>query len=184
MSLCWQIFYTFAKIGMFTIGGGYAMLPLIQKEVVDQKKWISQKDFIDMIAISQTVPGVFAVNIAIFAGYRMKGNMGSIVAALGTILPSFVVMLLIAMFFRNFQDNIYISKMFNAIRPAVVALIAVPVFSTAKSIGINMKTIVIPVASAFLIWYWGVSPIYIVLGAAIGGIIYGKLKRCFTGNCS
>ncbi|MCC8146705.1 MAG: chromate transporter [Bacteroidales bacterium] len=177
MNLFWQIFFTFAKIGMFTIGGGYAMLPLIQQEVVDQKNWISQKDFIDMIAISQSVPGVFAVNIAIFAGYRMKGNIGSVVAALGTILPSFFIMLLIAMFFRNFQDNIYIAKMFNAIRPAVVALIAVPVFSTAKTVGINVKTIIIPVASAFLIWYWGVSPVYIVLIAAIGGIIYGKLAK-------
>lgn len=176
MKLYWQIFYTFSKIGMFTIGGGYAMLPLIQKEVVDRKNWISQKDFIDMIAISQAVPGVFAVNIAIFAGYRMKGNTGSIVAALGTILPSFIIMLLIAIFFRNFKDNIYVNKMFNAIRPAVVALIAVPVFSTAKSIGINIKTIIIPIACAILIWHWGVSPMYIVLAAAIGGIIYGKLE--------
>lgn len=177
MGLYWQIFYTFAKIGMFTIGGGYAMLPLIQKEVVNQKNWISQKDFVDMIAISQSVPGVFAVNIAIFAGYRMKGNAGSIVAALATILPSFIIMLLIALFFRNFQDNIYIEKMFNAIRPAVVALIAVPVFSTAKTVGINIKTIIIPIASAFLIWYWGVSPVYIVVAAGIGGIIYSKIKR-------
>ncbi|MDR0427321.1 MAG: chromate transporter [Dysgonamonadaceae bacterium] len=177
MKMYWQIFYTFAKIGMFTIGGGYAMLPLIQKEIVDKKQWISSKDFVDMIAISQSVPGIFAVNTAIFAGYRMKGNSGSIIASLGTILPSFMVILLIAMFFRNFQDNIYIGKMFKAIRPAVVALIAVPVFSTAKSVGINLKTLVIPVAAALLIWYWGLSPVYIVLIAALGGIVYGKWRK-------
>ena len=177
MNIYWEIFYTFAKIGTFTIGGGYAMLPLIQKDIVDKRQWISQKDFIDMMAISQSVPGVFAVNIAIFAGYRMKGNVGSIIAALGTILPSFIIMLLIAMFFRNFQDNIYVTKMFSAIRPAVVALIAVPVFSTAKSIGINIKTVIIPVASAFLIWYWGVSPVYIILAAAVGGTLYGIIKK-------
>ncbi|MDH8701449.1 chromate transporter [Dysgonomonadaceae bacterium PH5-43] len=177
MNLYWQIFYSFAKIGLFTIGGGYAMLPLIQKEVIDNKKWISYNDFIDMLAISQSTPGVFAVNIAIFIGYRLKGNTGSIVAALGTILPSFIIMLAIAMFFRNFQDNVYVGKMFKAIRPAVVALIAVPVFTTAKAIGINIKTVIIPILSAFLIWYWGVSPIYIVLAAAIGGLIFGKLTK-------
>jgi chromate transporter len=177
MGLYGQIFCTFAKIGAFTIGGGYAMLPLIQKEVVEKKQWISPDDFVDMIALSQSVPGILAVNIAIFTGYRMKGNAGSIVATLGSILPSFIIILLIAMFFRNFQDNVYIAKIFKAIRPAVVALIAVPVFTTAKSVGINLKTVIIPVAAAFLIWYLGVSPVYIVLAAAIGGIIYGRIKN-------
>ncbi|GHT88834.1 chromate transporter [Bacteroidia bacterium] len=176
MGLYGQIFCTFAKIGAFTIGGGYAMLPLIQKEVVEKKQWISPDDFVDMIALSQSVPGILAVNIAIFTGHRMKGNAGSIVATLGSILPSCVIILLIAMFFRNFQDNPYIVKIFNAIRPAVVALIAVPVFTTAKSVGINLKTVIIPVAAAFLIWYLGVSPIYIVLAAAIGGVIYGRIR--------
>jgi chromate transporter len=177
MNLYGQIFFTFAKIGTFTIGGGYAMLPLIQKEVVEQKKWISHSNFVDMIALSQSVPGIMAVNIAIMTGYRIKKNKGSIVAALGAILPSFLMILAIALFFRSFQDNVYIAKMFKAIRPAVVALIAVPVFTTAKTIGINIKTVIIPIASAFLIWYWGVSPIYIVLAAALGGLIYGKAKH-------
>jgi chromate transporter len=175
MNLYAQIFYTFAKIGAFTIGGGYAMIPLIQKEVVERKQWIAPADFIDLIALSQSVPGILAVNIAIFTGYRMKGNAGSIIATLGAVLPSFVIILLIALFFNQFKENPYIAKMFSAIRPAVVALIAVPVFSTAKAVGINLKTVIIPVAAAFLIWYWGISPIYIVLAAALGGIIYGKL---------
>jgi chromate transporter len=177
MNLYGQIFCTFVKIGAFTIGGGYAMLPLIQKEVVEKKQWISAGDFVDMIAISQSVPGILAVNIAIFSGHRMKGTLGSIVATLGAILPSFFIILLIALFFRHFQDNKYIAKMFSAIRPAVVALIVVPVFSTAKTVGIHLKTILIPAAAAFLIWYWGVSPIYIVLAAAIGGLIFGKVRK-------
>jgi len=176
MNLYWQIFWTFTKIGAFTIGGGYAMLPLIEKEVVDKKKWIDATEFIDQIAIAQSLPGVFAVNISILTGYRLKGNKGSIVAALGTILPSFVIILLIALFFRQFNENVYVMKIFRAIRPAVVALIVVPVFSTAKEVGINIRTIIIPVAAAFLIWFLGVSPVYIVLAAAIGGLIYGKLK--------
>jgi chromate transporter len=174
MNLYWQIFCAFTKIGAFTIGGGYAMLPLIKRDVVEQKKWIDATEFVDMVALSQSLPGVFAVNISILTGYKLKGNKGSIVASLGTILPSFFIILLIAAFFRHFNDNVYVMKMFNAIRPAVVALIAVPVFSTAKEIGINIKTAIIPIAAALLIWVWGVSPIYIVLAAAAGGLIYGQ----------
>lgn len=177
MNLYGQLFFTFAKIGAFTIGGGYAMLPLIQKDVVEKKKWVSQTDFLDMVAISQSMPGIFAVNISILCGHKLKGNAGSMIATLGSILPAFVIMLLIAMFFRNFSENVYVAKMFNAIRPAVVALIAVPVFTIAKNIGINIKTVIIPLASAFLIWYWGVSPVYIVLIAIAGGLIYGKLRK-------
>jgi len=176
MNLYWQIFFVFAKIGTFTLGGGYAMMPLIQREVVDRRQWISKDDFVDMVAVSQTVPGIFAVNIAILAGYRLKKNMGSIVATLGSILPSFLIILFIAMFFRQFQDNIWIQKMFNAIRPAVVALIAVPVFTTAKTVGINLKNIIIPISAALLIWFWGISPIYIVLFAGLGGVVYGELR--------
>ncbi|MDR1437260.1 MAG: chromate transporter [Candidatus Symbiothrix sp.] len=177
MGLYGQILFTFAKIGTFTIGGGYAMLPLIEREIVKQKKWISQDEFIDLMAMSQSVPGIMAVNIALFTGYRMKKVPGGIVAALGAILPSFLILLTIAVFFRSFQDNVYIAKMFKAIRPAVVALIAVPVFTTARTIGINSKTVIIPVVAAFLIWFWGISPVYIILAAALGGLIYGKLKN-------
>ena len=177
MGVYGHIFWTFSKIGAFTIGGGYAMLPLIQREVVERKKWIPEDVFVDMIAVSQSVPGILAVNIAIFTGHRIKGTPGSIVATLGAVLPSFFIILLIAMFFRNFQDNPYIIKMFNAIRPAVAALIAVPVFTTARTVGINLKTVVIPVAAAFLIGYWGVSPVYIVLAAALGGIGFGFYDR-------
>ncbi len=173
MNLYGQIFFTFAKIGTFTIGGGYAMIPLIQREVVEKKQWISESDFIDMIAVSQTVPGVLAVNVAIFTGYKIKGNKGSIIATLGSVLPSFLIILAIALFFRRFEENMWIQKMFKAIRPAVVALIAVPVFTTARQVKISIQTVIIPVLAAFLIWFWGVSPVYIVIAAALGGLTYG-----------
>jgi chromate transporter len=176
MNSYWQIFCTFTKIGAFTIGGGYAMLPLIERDVVERKKWVESTEFVDMVAISQSLPGVFAINISILTGYKLKGNKGSMVATLGAILPSFFIILLLAAFFRHFNENVYVMKMFKAIRPAVVALIAVPVFTTAKEIGINLRTAIIPVAAALLIWIWGVSPIYIVLAAAVGGLIYGKVK--------
>jgi len=176
MNIYGQLFFTFTKIGAFTIGGGYAMLPLIQKEVVENKKWVEAKEFLDMVALSQSLPGIFAVNISILAGYKLKKNPGSVVAALGTILPSFLIILLIAVFFRQFNKNIHAVNAFKAIRPAVVALIAAPVFNTAKEVGINLKTAIIPVSVAFLIWFCGVSPVYVVLAAAIGGICFMKIK--------
>ena len=98
------LFMTFAKIGMFTIGGGYAMIPLIEREIV-KKRWMSKEDFMEMFALTQSLPGVFAVNISIFVGYKLHKVKGSLVCALATILPSFVIMMLIAMFFAHFQDN-------------------------------------------------------------------------------
>jgi len=176
MNLYGQLFFTFTKIGAFTIGGGYAMLPLIEKEVVERKKWVEAKEFLDMVALSQSLPGIFAVNLSILTGYKLKKNLGGIVATLGTVLPSFLIILLIAAFFRHFGENVYVAKAFRAIRPAVVALIAAPVFKAAKETGINLKTVIIPALAAFLIWFCGVSPIYVVVAAAVGGICFMKLK--------
>ena len=171
-----KLFCTFAKIGMFTIGGGYAMVPLIENELVDKRKWISREDFLDLMALAQTVPGIFAVNIAIFIGYKLKKFWGAFWMALGTILPSFVIMLAIALFFHNFKDNVYVERIFKGIRPAVVALIAAPTFSMAKSAKVNRYTIWIPVVSALLIWLLGFSPIWIIIVAGVGGYVFGKLR--------
>ena len=111
----WTLFLTFLKIGVGTIGGGYAMLPLIQREVVD-KGWLSKEDFIDLFSVAQSLPGIFAVNISIFVGYKLKKSMGSVVCALGTILPSFVIILLIATFFTQVQDNEWVEKIFKGLR--------------------------------------------------------------------
>lgn len=168
----WSLFLIFLKIGAFTIGGGYAMLPLIQREVVD-RGWISKDDFIDLFAVAQSLPGIFAVNIAIFVGYKLKKVTGSVVCALGTILPSFVIILAIALFFTQIQDNEWVEKIFKGLRPAVVALIAVPCITTARSVNLNYKSILIPIVSAFLIWWVGVSPVYIIIAAAVAGLVYG-----------
>ena len=118
-----EAFSIFFKIGAFTIGGGYAMVPLIEDEIVTKRRWIAKEDFIDLLAIAQSAPGILAVNISIFIGYRLRGIRGSIVTALGTILPSFLIILAIALFFHNFKDNVYVERIFKGIRPAVVALI-------------------------------------------------------------
>lgn len=172
-----QLFTIFLKIGAFTIGGGYAMIPLIEAEVVDKKRWISKDDFLDLMAIAQSAPGVFAVNMAIFIGYRLKGLKGCISASLGAILPSFSIILVIASFFHQIKDLQLVEQLFMGIRPAVVALIAVPTFSMAKAAKINRYTIWIAILSALLIWQVGLSPIWVIIIAGIGGYLYGRRHR-------
>ena len=171
-----EAFITFFKIGIFTLGGGYAMIPLIEEEVVNRKQWVSKDEMLDLIAIAQSCPGVFAINIATFIGYKLNKTRGAIATTIGTALPSFLIILAIAMFFSQFKDNPYVAAMFKGIRPAVVALIAVPTFNLGKRAQLNMWTIWIPVVSALLIWLLGVSPIWIIIAAGIGGYIYGKLR--------
>ena len=157
MNFYLNAFGTFFKIGLFTIGGGYAMVPLIEEEVVNKKKWLSQEDFIDLLAVSQSVPGVFAVNFSIFIGYKLRRFPGALALALGAILPSFLIILSIALFFHQFKEYEAVENIFKGIRPAVVALIAAPTFSMAKSAKISKFNIWIPIVSALLIWLMGIQ---------------------------
>ncbi|MBQ4386678.1 MAG: chromate transporter [Prevotella sp.] len=174
-NIYWESFRTFFKIGIFTLGGGYAMIPLIEEEVVNRHQWVKKDEMLDLIAIAQSCPGVFAINLSIFIGYKLNKVRGALATALGTALPSFLIILLIAMFFHQFEDNRYIAAMFRGIRPAVVALIAVPTFNLAKQAQLNKFTIWIPIVSALLIWLLGVSPIWIIIIAGIGGYIVGRV---------
>ncbi|GHU95324.1 chromate transporter [Bacteroidia bacterium] len=166
-----QLFGSFFKIGAFTLGGGYAMIPLVEREMVHRRKWLSAADFVDLLTVAQSAPGVLAVNMAIFAGYRVRGMRGGLVAALATVLPSFVIMLLIAMLFVRYGQQAWVTKVMLGVRPAVVALIAWAVVSTAKTAGVTLRTIAIPIAVALLVWGLGVSPVYIVVAFALGGIV-------------
>lgn len=177
MSIYLKLFLTFCKIGAFTIGGGYAMIPLIESEVVTRRKWIDPEDFLDLLAVSQSVPGVFAVNFAVFIGYKLKGVRGSVATALGTILPSFCIILAIAIVFTNFKDNPIVERIFKGIRPATVALIATPVFNLAKSARLTIYTVWIPIVSALLIWLLGFSPIWVIVIAGAGGYLWGRYGR-------
>ena len=172
----WELFLSFLKIGAFTFGGGYAMIPIIRNEVVIKKRWLENDEFMDLLAIAQSLPGPISLNTAVFVGNKRKGIKGSIFTSLGIILPSFVIILLIAIVFTQFKDNPIIERIFKGIRPAVVALIFTPLLSLGKSAKITWKTIWIPILAAFLIWKLGVSPIYIVVGAIIAGILL-KLKK-------
>ena len=172
-----ELFKTFFQIGFFTIGGGYAMIPLIERKVVEEKAWVSEKELLDLIAVAQSCPGIFAVNISIFIGLKKLGNKGALISAIGTCLPSFLCILAIALVFQQFRENVYVEHFFRGIRPAVVALIALPVFRMAKSAKITRYNIWIPIVAAFLIWILGVSPIFIVLAAGVSGYVYGKYLK-------
>ncbi len=170
-----ELFWSFFKIGTFTVGGGYAMLPLMQREVVDRHAWMTEGEFLDSVAISQAMPGVFAVNMAAVTGYRLRSKRGAVCAIAGNIMMPIVFILLLAMFFRAFRDNIYVERIFMGLRPAVVALIAAPVFTMARSAKVSWSNVWIPIVSALLIWLLGVTPVLIVLVAALAGYIYSHL---------
>ena len=171
------LFYTFFRIGLFTLGGGYAMIPLIEAEVVDKRRWIDKTLFMDLIAVAQSCPGVFAINLSIFIGYRLRGVKGAALATLGTALPSLLIILAVAMFFQNFQNVPWVAATFAGIRPAVVALIAIPTWNMARRAGTNPMNCWIPIGSAMLIWLLGVNPIYIILAAGVGGYLYGQFLK-------
>ncbi|MBP5541152.1 MAG: chromate transporter [Bacteroidales bacterium] len=171
------LFSSFLKIGMFTIGGGYAMIPLMEEELVGRRKWLTREEFLDQLALSQSMPGVLAVNMAAGLGYRLRGWRGALSAIAGNIAVPIVMILLLAMFFRQFRENVWVERFFMGVRPAVVALIAAPVFKLAATAGIGWRTCWIPILAAVLIWLLGVSPILVILAAALGGFVYGRVRR-------
>ena len=162
-----QLFYTYLKIGTFTLGGGYAMLPLIQREVVERKKWIDEEEFLNMIALAQAAPGLIAVNSAIYIGWRIGGWRGVCGAVLGAVLPSFLIILAIAMVFSEWKELPAVEAAFKGIRPAVVALIAAPLFKMAKAAKISWLTSLIPIAAALLIWLGHVNPVWVILATIV-----------------
>lgn len=184
-----QLFLSFFKIGAFTFGGGWAMISIIEREIVDKFHWIERNDFLDLLAVAQSLPGILAVNIATAVGDKLRGGRGSAVAAAGTILPSFIIILMIAIFLTPdmIKHNRVISSIFMGIRPAVVALIIAPVITSAKAAKLKWNTMWIPVVVALMIWFdLGLvsNPIlYILLGGA-GGYLYWyfSLRRIHTTN--
>ncbi|MGL4402140.1 MAG: chromate transporter [Fusobacteriaceae bacterium] len=173
-----EIFLMFFKIGMFTIGSGYAMLPVMEKEIVEKKKYLKREDFIDILAVAQSCPGPFAVNTAIYTGVKIAGKKGGFFAALGAVLPSFIIILIVAMFFQNAQENSYVKAIFKGVKPATVALILMPVYNMGKGIKIGKKNFWIPLGVAVGISFLKISAIFFILMGMAGGIWYhSKIKN-------
>lgn len=177
MKIAWQLFSTFFKIGAFTLGGGYAMLSMVEKAVVDKKQWIAADGFWDLIAIVQSLPGVFAVNTALYVGHKIAGRKGAAAAMLGAIIPSIIIILLLATIFKEYRELPVVERIFKGIRPCVVALILAPSLRMIKSAKLTWKTVIIPIATVALIWWCKVSPAIVILAAIGGSTIYAILME-------
>ncbi len=164
----WTIFSTFFRIGVFTFGGGYAMIPLVQREVIERKRWIERDNFLQLLTLAQSAPGPIALNAAVFVGYKVRGYAGAVAAVLGVVIPSFVIMLAVALFFAEMRDNRFVNAAFLGMRPAVVALIIAPIAALSKGMGAwNLSA---AAAVALGVWYFGLSPVLLIISGAIIGI--------------
>ena len=172
----WQIFLVFAKIGAFTIGGGIPMIAAIKTELVE-RNWLNDEDFIDIITLAQTAPGLFAVNISILTGHRLRGTKGSVVATIASCLPPFLIILMVAMFFTNFKDNEHVIKAFKGIRPVVVALIGVPMIDMIKATKMRWWSWVIVISSMTLVCFLKVSPVYILICVIVMALFISWYKE-------
>ena len=176
MKKLFSMFISFFKIGAFTFGGGYAMVPLIQTEVVDNKKWIDKEEFLDILVIAQSFPGALAVNTSIFIGYKIGGVLGAIMALLGTVLPSFIIITLIAKFFMQFRNNYYVDLAFKGISAAVPMLVLVGAISLSKGLPKNIRTIVTIIVGLLALIVFNIHPVLVIIISGVYGAIFLREK--------
>lgn len=166
-----KLFLTFLKIGAFTFGGGYAMIPLIQKETVETNKWISDDDILEIIAIAESTPGPIAINSATFVGYKVCGFWGSFFATLGVVLPSFLIILTISYVLREFQDIKTVKYAFNGIRAGVLALLIKAIISMYKKIQKNLVSYIVMAFSFIIVAFFDINVLFVIIGCALIGLI-------------
>lgn len=169
-----RLFFSFLKIGAFTFGGGYAMIPLIEREVIERKGWVAREEFLDLLTLAQSAPGPISLNTAVFVGYKVRGYLGAIASILGVVLPSFTIILLIALFFQEVRHNPWVDAAFRGMRPAVVALIVYPVVKLAR--GMHLSMIGVIAITALAIWHLGWSPIALLVTGGVGGICWELIQ--------
>jgi len=174
----WQLFSVFFRIGAFTFGGGLAMLPLIEREVVDVQGWVDKDEILDIVALSQSVPGAIAVNSAVFIGLRLRGLVGAIVALLGTITPSILIILIIAHFFAQFQANPFLLRAFSGVKAAVIGLVAAAALRAGRNAIVNRYGLVAALCALILSVSGVLSIVWIIILGGVSGIIYfGRSQR-------
>lgn len=152
------------------------MLPLIQRDIVEKHQWVAEEEFIDLFAVAQSLPGVFAVNLSMFLGHKLRGVKGAVISALGATLPSFLIILALALFFEQAKSHPLVEAIMKGIRPAVVAMIAIPIISIWRALKLKKILFVVPIVVAIAVWYFSFSPIWIILIAASLGILHFYLK--------
>lgn len=171
----WRLFCSFLRIGAFTFGGGYAMLPLIRREVIDRRGWVSADRFLELLTLAQAAPGPVSLNVAVFVGYRLRGLAGAAVSVAGVVIPSFVVILLVAIFFADVRDNRAVEAVFRGLRPAVVALIIAPLAGLVRGVGLYRIGLAVLVAVA--LWRFGWSPVWLLIAGAAAGILWALWRK-------
>lgn len=175
MKVLWQLFSAFFRIGAFTFGGGYAMLSLIQREVVDDKKWATDEELLDYFAVAQCTPGVIAVNTATFVGYKQKGILGAVVATFGVVLPSLIIIMSIATLLYNFMEYTIVKHIFGGIRVVVAVLIVNAVTTMSKKAIKDILCAVLAIASFVVsLFFHDLSPLLVVLSAVLIGLVTMK----------
>ena len=174
MNKYWELFCSFFKIGIFTFGGGYAMIPIIQAEVITRKGWIKEQEFLDLLTLAQSAPGPISLNTAVFVGYKMYGYRGALSALTGVVLPSFSILLLVAMFFSQIRNNPIVDAAFRGMQPIVVAIMLAPILGFTK--GMHWTLIALAAAITMVIWYFGVSPIYLLIAGAVAGLAWAATR--------
>ena len=174
MNRYWELFCSFFKIGIFTFGGGYAMIPIIQAEVITRKGWIKEQEFLDLLTLAQSAPGPISLNTAVFVGYKMYGYRGALSSLAGVVLPSFTILLLVAMFFSQIRHNPIIDAAFRGMQPIVVAIMLAPILGFTK--GMHWSLIALAAAITMVIWYFGFSPIYLLIAGAVAGLAWAATR--------
>ena len=168
------LFFTFFKIGAFTFGGGYAMIPLIQKEIVEDMCWMDNQECVDIIGVTQIAPGAVAINTAIYMGYKLLGVRGALVAALGIVLPSFLIITLVAMMFTRLQDQPLVQAFFQGVRPGIVAMIAYAAFRMSHHVLRGKFSQVLALIAIIMILFLRVHPIGAIVAGGVAGAVYGS----------
>lgn len=169
-----ELFLSIFKIGTFTFGGGYAMIPLIEEEVVVNKGWISKEEFWDILVVSQSLPGALAVNTSVFLGYKIGGFIGAMVALLAVILPSFLIILIIAVFFMKFRDNYYVNAAFKGITAAVPMLVLIGAISLSKGLEKNIRTLITIIIGIIALAFFNIHPVLVIIISGLYGVIFLK----------
>ncbi|MGO4538033.1 chromate transporter [Paenibacillus sp. 2TAB19] len=176
-SRLYELFWVFLKIGPATFGGGYAMIPMIEKELVDKRKWITRQEMNDLMSLASAAPGGVGVNASAFLGYRMGKVPGAIAATLGITLPSFIIVFLLSAFYAAFQSEPKVEAAFKGIHGAIIGLIAVAAFKMGKTALFDLGTILISVCSLALLLLTGISPTAMILVGLVAGIVLIRMKK-------
>ncbi|MFI3259006.1 MAG: chromate transporter [Rikenellaceae bacterium] len=166
----WELFSSFLKIGIFTFGGGYAMIPLIDREVIERRGWVRREDFADLLTLAQSIPGPIALNSAAFVGYQTRGYAGALASVMGIVVPSFTIILIIALGFSSIRNNEVVEAAFKAMRPVVVALIVAPTIALMK--GMNILSIVVTFLSIAIFTLFELSPVILILLSVVVAVVW------------